>query len=191
MRLKSWLLGATALLSCGVATAAPFSFSATLNSAQEVAAVPVVSPATGTGSGTLTGGPGSWVFTYTVGYAGLLGPISSPFAHIHNAPAGQNGPIVHDLDGASGPPIAGSTAGTITGDWRFDDAARPLTDALAAALLSGGTYFNLHTSAFPAGEIRGQILRVSEPGTALLALGGLLVLMRARRRDPVAHERPQ
>jgi hypothetical protein len=187
MRLKSWLLGATALLSCGIATAAPFSFSATLNGAQEVP--PVASPGTGTGTGTLGGGPGTWVFTYSVTYSGLSGTIASPFAHIHQAPAGANGPVVHNLDGASQPPIAGSTSGTINGDWRFDDAAQPLTDTLAAALLAGNTYFNLHTTAFPPGEIRGQILRVSEPGTALLALGGVLVLMRARRRDPVAHAR--
>jgi hypothetical protein len=175
MRLKSWLLGATALLSCGVATAAPFSFSATLDGAQE--SPPVASAGTGTGTGTLNGGPGTWVFTYSLTYSGLTGTIAAPFAHIHQAPAGANGPIVHNLDGASLPPIAGSTSGTIIGDWRFDDATQPLTDTLAGALLAGNTYFNLHTSSFPPGEIRGQILRVSEPGTALLALVGFGLLL--------------
>ena len=31
-----------------------------------------------------------------------------------------------------------------------------LTPAQAAAIASGGTYFNVHTAAFPGGEIRAQ-----------------------------------
>jgi hypothetical protein len=42
-------------------------------------------------------------------------------------------------------------------------------------LLSGNTYFNLQTVAFPAGEIRGQIILVRTPAPVLSALG-LLVL---------------
>ncbi|HLO84553.1 MAG TPA: CHRD domain-containing protein [Nostocaceae cyanobacterium] len=147
------------------ANAASFSFTSTLNGAQENP--PVNTPATGTAKGTLTGGPGSWVFNYVVNYSGLQGVITRPFAHIHNAPIGVNGPVVHDLDKANTAPIAGSTAGTITGDWRFDDPTRPLTDALAQQLLNGNTYFNIHTSRFPGGEIRGQIKAVPEPPTQL------------------------
>lgn len=42
--------------------------------------------------------------------------------------------------------------------------------ALAAGMLAGKSYFNIHTNAFPGGEIRGFL--VPEPGSvALLALG--------------------
>lgn len=153
-----------------VANAASFSFTSTLNGAQENP--PTITPATGTATGTLTGDPGSWVFSYVVNYSGLQGVIARPFAHIHVAPVGVNGPVVHDLDGATLPPIAGSTFGTITGDWRFDDITRPLTDALAQQLIDGNTYFNLHTNLFATGEIRGQIQRVPEPPIQL----GLLAL---------------
>jgi hypothetical protein len=146
-------------------TLAAILFQSTLSGAQEV---PTPVNTTGTGFATLelSGGPGSWVLNYEVTYSGLLGVIAAPFAHIHNAPFGANGPIVHDLDNANLPPIAGSTAGTIVGDWRFDD-ADPLTDALAQELMDRNLYFNLHTSNFPSGEIRGQITAVPEPGTLL------------------------
>jgi hypothetical protein len=148
------------------ANAASFSFTSTLNGAQEFP-TPVNTTGTGTATATLTGDPGSWVFSYVVNYSGLQGTIARPFAHIHNAPAGANGGIVHDLDNANTAPIAGSTAGTITGDWRFDDLSKPLTDALAQELLSGKAYFNIHTTRFPGGEIRGQIRAVPEPATEL------------------------
>lgn len=47
----------------------------------------------------------------------------------------------------------------------------------------GKMYFNIHTSAFPAGEIRGFLVQVPEPASAsLLALGALPLLARRRRR---------
>jgi hypothetical protein len=44
--------------------------------------------------------------------------------------------------------------------------------ALAAAMANGQSYLNLHTTAFPGGEIRGFLAPIPEPGTvALLGLG--------------------
>jgi hypothetical protein len=69
----------------------------------------------------------------------------------------QTGPVVHSLDADFG---ALDTAGTISGEWRFDDAELPLTDAQADSLMDGEPYFNLHTASIPGGEIREQIRSV-------------------------------
>jgi hypothetical protein len=48
--------------------------------------------------------------------------------------------------------------------------------ALASSLAAGTAYFNIHTTAFTGGEIRGFLTPVPEPATLLiLALGGLLI----------------
>ncbi|ACB50787.1 hypothetical protein cce_1437 [Crocosphaera subtropica ATCC 51142] len=145
-------------------------FQADLTGDQEVP--PVLTTAQGSAEGTLTGAPGSYVFTYEINYSGLsspIAPIGATGGHIHNAPAGFNGPIVHILD-TDFFDYTGTTEGTIIGDWRFDDATNPLTDLLADSLKSGNLYFNLHTENFNGGEIRGQITSVPEPN-ALLGFG--------------------
>jgi hypothetical protein len=151
-------------------------FPVVLDGAQEVPAV--ATPATGSGWAELTGGPGSYVLTYAFTYSGLQGPIvNPPGAHIHNAAAGANGPVVHFLDGLASQ--VGNTSGSFSGDWRFDDASRPLTDALAGEIVAGRTYFNVHTSFSTPGEIRGQI--IPEPATlAALMIPAALVLRRRR-----------
>jgi hypothetical protein len=54
-----------------------------------------------------------------------------------------------------------------------------------ADLIDGLYYVNIHSTFRPGGEIRGQILLVPEPGTAvLLALG--IIGLAARRRSIAA-----
>ena len=65
-------------------------------------------------------------------------------AHIHEAPAGANGPIVIPLT---------KTSDTV---WVVPAGAK-LTDAQYASYKAGNLYYNVHTEAHRSGEIRGQI----------------------------------
>jgi hypothetical protein len=85
-------------------------------------------------------------------------------AHIHLAPVGVNGPVVAWLYPEGPPPqlLPGRTSGVLaTGTITAADLVGPLAgeslDALVAQLAAGNGYVNVHTSAFPGGEIRGQI----------------------------------
>jgi hypothetical protein len=70
------------------------------------------------------------------------GPITAFAAHIHDAPAGTNGPIIFPLEG--GPRI-------------WEGTTPPLTPDQQAKLLNGEYYINAHTDEHPTGIIRGQI----------------------------------
>jgi hypothetical protein len=99
------------------------------------------------------------VIEYRLNVAPL--PISTvTAAHIHVGAAGSNGPIIFSLYFSGfGVPFTGVLSGALTA---FDLQAQPasgissFSDAINA-ILSGQAYVNLHTTFFPAGEIRGQI----------------------------------
>lgn len=85
-------------------------------------------------------------------------------SHIHLAPAGENGPIVVWLYPSAPPPqlIPGRTDGVLAeGVFTADDLVGPLAgmelEDLLDAIRDGGAYVNVHTSANPPGEVRGQI----------------------------------
>jgi hypothetical protein len=86
-------------------------------------------------------------------------------AHIHNAPAGQNGGVVAWLY-PSAPPamlIPGVSNGTLAeGSISESDLVGDLEGQTLSALLdmikSGKAYVNIHTEQYPGGEIRGQIM---------------------------------
>ena len=55
-----------------------------------------------------------------------------------------------------------------------------------AGLLNGQAYFNIHTTQFPGGEIRGQLQAVPEPATLLLlssGVVGVVGVLRKRRKQ--------
>jgi len=115
-------------------------FTAPMSPAQEVP--PPVSAATG--SGFLSLDPVTRKFTARIAVTG----VAATMAHIHEGAAGVNGPILFHL--------TESPAGS--GVW-VSAADATLTEAQLATLKAGGLYFNVHSAAFPGGEIRGQIGR--------------------------------
>ena len=85
-------------------------------------------------------------------------------AHIHVAPAGQNGPVVTWLYPSSAPPllIPGRTngilhQGIITSANLVGGLAGKDVSDLIDLIIEGRTYVNVHTLQYPGGEIRGQI----------------------------------
>jgi hypothetical protein len=85
-------------------------------------------------------------------------------AHIHLAPAGTNGSVVAFLYPSGPPPqlIPGNFSGVLAeGDITAANLRGPLLgmtiDDLMANITAGNAYVNVHTSANPGGEIRGQI----------------------------------
>lgn len=152
------LLAVLLLPAAGSATASddpssPRHFIAQLSGGQEVP--PVATDATGTAAFRLSDdGTKLRFFLSTEG----LDRITQ--AHIHLAPAGQNGLIVAFLFPLSASGVNGEgfiVAGTLTSQ----DLVGPLVgqpfDSLIAAMRSGNAYVNVHTIAHPGGEIRGQI----------------------------------
>jgi hypothetical protein len=93
-------------------------------------------------------------------------------SHLHQAAVGVNGPVVVDLGPVHTP--AGTKAG-------FYQGAVTLTPALETALFSSLLYMNIHSTLYPAGEIRGQLVPVPEPGMLTLfgiGVSGVLLFRR-------------
>ncbi|RMD65120.1 CHRD domain-containing protein, partial [Candidatus Parcubacteria bacterium] len=120
-------------------------FGVKLDTGQEVPPVAVSSTATGTAAVRLNPAMNEVKFDVTV--CDLTGPITA--AHFHNGASGTAGPVVRTITSE----FNGNTA---TGVWTPSD-SEPLTQDLISALIAGNLYLNVHTSANPPGEIRGQI----------------------------------
>lgn len=87
-----------------------------------------------------------------------LSGLTATAAHIHQAAAGSNGPVLVTLAA----PAAGSS------DWLVPASAAALGVDQAQALVSEGLYFNAHSSAFPGGEIRGALRAAVDDAVPLL-----------------------
>ncbi|HZN22920.1 MAG TPA: CHRD domain-containing protein [Burkholderiales bacterium] len=132
--------------------------------------------------------------------------------HIHTAPLGVAGPIVFgqvDTLVNSGPPNGANDTvndeddltvdianGVIFGVWDANEGANNSPGNFLAAQLANlfghNLYINVHTSDFPGGEIRGQIVRVfgiPEPRSLALIVCALGAIYLVRRRVTKAEAR--
>ena len=116
-------------------------WSAMLSGANEVPHVH--SPATGQAYVTLSADMS--MLHYRVLVAGIHGVTA---AHFHEAPAGENGPVVFPI--FSGGPPSFDEHNPVSG-------MVPVDIKQVAALAAGDHYVNVHTTAYPGGEIRGQV----------------------------------
>ncbi len=107
----------------------------TLSGANEVPAVTT----TASGSGTVTIKEDRSVSAHI-----MVTGMTATAAHIHEAAAGANGPVIVPF--------------TKSGDNMFDaPAGAKLTDAQYAAWKAGNLYVNVHSAKNPGGEIRAQL----------------------------------
>ena len=154
------LLVATSLLA---PSASAQNYTVSIDGSQPVP--PTGSPATGAGTMTLDGAK---ILSWNISFSGLTSTETA--AHIHGpAPVGSNAGIQIGL--GTGNPKVGSSG--------------PLTPTQEADLNAGLYYVNIHSTSFPSGEIRGQILTAAPPAVpsmqnwAVIVFSGLLLLFGA------------
>ncbi len=118
-------------------------FNATLDGPSEV---PPNTTTSAYGTAVLLYNKTTKIFTLTVTYAGL----TVTDAHIHKGAVGVDGPIVFPISNLTSPMNYTSIA---------------LTSSQEADLLANLYYVNLHSAAFPGGEIRGQLITTNPGGS--------------------------
>jgi hypothetical protein len=161
------LIGLVALLVGGQGSAGSHKHKVkadTLTGYQEATPAGVSSPtATGTFSAEID--DDAQEITYTLTYVGLTTPATQ--AHIHFGNRFDSGGVSFFLCASDKPacPPGTTTEAVVTGTIKPANVIGPTTQGIApgewneivAAMRSGVAYANVHTTQFPAGEIRGQV----------------------------------
>jgi CHRD domain/PEP-CTERM motif len=176
-------------VSC-VGYASPITFAGVISGANE-------NPATGspgTGSAIVTYDSSTHLLTVDAVFSGLEAGTTAAHIHCCIAPPGNAG-VATTTPSFVGFPL-GVTSGTFvsTLDLTLASSFNPAfitasggtvagaEAALAAGLEDDMAYFNIHTTAFPNGEVRAFLAPVPEPASIVLALAGLSALALVRRR---------
>jgi hypothetical protein len=115
-------------------------FNATLNGSSEVPA----NSSTATGTATASFNNSTKILTVSVTYSGL----TATNGHIHKGAVGVSGDVIFPFSSFTSPISYTSMA---------------LTNEQEADLMSNLYYVNIHSAAFPAGEIRGQLIKYVAP----------------------------
>lgn len=151
----------------------------------------------GTGTARVDYDPNNHSMRVRADFADLIGTTTQ--AHIHAptaVPLSGTAGVATQVPSFSGFPL-GVTAGsmdttfdlTLAGSWNpayvtaNGGTAAGAETALAAALAAGKSYFNIHSTVEPGGEIRGFFQLIPEPTTVSLASAGVATaLLLARKR---------
>lgn len=144
------------LLPAEAAPAPDADFTAALSGAEQVP--PVDTDANGTAAATLD--DAGTTLTLSGSYTGLssaLQEVGGSAAHIHEAPRGENGPVVVPL--TITPDETDPLSGTFSGTATVGEGEGQLAPETLAA---NGYYINIHTVDNPDGELRGQITPTDE-----------------------------
>lgn len=135
--MKKALLSVLLSLTIFTGSAKLLSVTTILNGANEVPSNG--SPATGTLIGTFD--DVTKILSFNLTFSGMTGSLTG--SHLHLAAVGANGPVIIPLSATISP---------------YSFTSLPLTATHEAALFANNIYINLHTAAFPGGEIRGQLM---------------------------------
>lgn len=140
-------------------------YQATFSGAAEVPA----NGSAGTGSVTVTYSATSQLMTINTSFSGLSMGVTAAHIHCCMTTAGTNVGVATQVPAFSGFPL-GVTSGTYqhTFDMTVASSYNPAfvamyigieqaRDALVAAMGNGSAYFNIHTTNYPGGEIRGNL----------------------------------
>jgi hypothetical protein len=146
---------------------AQISYTATLNGGNEVPGN--ASPAIGTGTFILNAA--QTALTFNVSFSGLTGGYT--VAHFHSGATGVIGPPIRTMGPPPEGPATGVLSGVFNGTWATSDpeSLTPWLNVLTTTPFGGQVpiYFNIHSSTFGGGEIRGQLVVVPEPMSLMLA----------------------
>lgn len=121
-----------------------------------LAGVNEVPPVGSVGSGTVVISLNDHELTVTGSFENLVSNFTA--SHIHLAPVGENGPVVVPLEVETSDDMRSGVYTAADNTFDLDTMEGVDADAVVAAIEGGTAYVNVHSTAYPGGELRGQIL---------------------------------
>ena len=197
MRIPSFLVAFSLVAIASTTPALSAKYTATLLGANEVP--PRATPGTGNVTVLIVGDEiaafGSFANLLPLTSGGM--PSGTVAAHIHCCvPPTTNAGVATQLPSFPGFPLGVTSASFNVGPFDLNSASTynsafitgsggtvaGARTRLITGLNAGQAYFNIHTNAFPGGEIRGQLSLVPEPATWAMMIAGFGIVGAALRR---------